>query len=149
MQCGHTVDKVKKMNLKRYSELIRLPTFKERFDYVKTGSIVGYETFGGRRYLVENFYQHSQEWKSVRDYVIIRDEGCDLAILDRVIYGPVFVHHLNPITVEDILNRNVEILNPEFLVCCSRETHNALHYGDASSIVADPVVRIKNDTILW
>lgn len=135
--------------IKTYSELITLPTFEERFKYLQTNSVIGEMTFGGWRYLNQMIY-HSTYWKNnVKSPIIIRDKGCDLAIEGRIIYGPIYIHHLNPITKEMILNRSPEIFDPENLICMSFETHNALHYGNIDSIAKDYVERTPNDTILW
>lgn len=136
------------MNIKTYSELITLPTFEERFEYLKIGGKVGVDTFGFDRYLNQIFYR-SDEWKSIRDEVIIRDNGCDLGIEGREIYSRIIVHHMNPITKDDILNRSDFLLNPEFLICTIKLTHDAIHYGDSSILFTEPVIRTKNDTCPW
>lgn len=136
------------MSIKTYSELITLPTFEERFDYLKIGGKVGVDTFGFDRYLNQIFYR-SDEWKSIRDEVIIRDNGCDLGIEGREIYSRIIVHHMNPITKDDILNRSDFLLNPEFLICTIKLTHDAIHYGDSSILLTEPVIRTKNDTCPW
>lgn len=125
-----------------------LPTFEERFEYLRLGGDVGAETFGFDRYQNQAFY-NSREWKRVRDKVIIRDNGCDLGIADREIGRRVIIHHMNPITVEDIQQASEFLLNPEFLVCVSHETHNAIHYGDAELLPKDFVPRSPNDTCPW
>ena len=134
--------------IKTYSELITLPTFEERFEYLKLGGKVGRETFGYDRYLNQMLYK-LPEWLSVRDEVIVRDNGCDLGVLGREVYGRILVHHMNPITVEDILNRNPAIFDPEFLISTTKNTHDAIHYSDESLLVKDPIVRSKNDTCPW
>ena len=135
--------------IRTYSELIQLPTFEERFEYLKLGGRVGEETFGFDRYLNQVFYG-SKEYKSVRNYVIIRDGGCDLAIPDReIISDRIIIHHMNPITVDDILKRSDFLLNPEYLICTILNTHNAIHYGSSELLQKDPVVRFKNDTCPW
>lgn len=136
------------MSIKTYSELILLPTFEERFRYLQLNSSVGKETFGFDRYLNQNFYR-SAEWKRVRDKVIIRDNGCDLGIEDRLIYGNVLIHHMNPINDKDIYNLTDILLNPEYLICVSHNTHNAIHYGNEELLVKAPIVRTKNDTCPW
>lgn len=136
------------MSIKTYSELITLPTFEERFEYLKIGGKVGVDTFGFDRYLNQIFYR-SDEWKSIRDEVIIRDNGCDLGIEGREIYSRIIVHHMNPITKDDILNRSDLLLNPEFLICTVKLTHDAIHYGDSSILLTEPVIRTKNDTCPW
>lgn len=134
--------------IRTYSELITIPTFEERFKYLKLDGVVGRETFGFNRYLNQKFYL-SKEWIHTRDYVIVRDMGCDLAISGREIFGKVFIHHLNPISADDILNRVPDILDPEFLICAAYETHNAIHYGDADLLAKPPVERKPNDTCPW
>lgn len=136
------------MNIRSYSELILLPTFEERFEYLKLSGTVGKETFGFDRYLNQNFYR-STAWKRVRDQVIVRDNGCDLGIDDRLIYRNVIIHHMNPITDKDILNLTSILLNPEYLICVSHNTHNAIHYGDENLLIKGPIVRTKNDTCPW
>lgn len=147
-QCVTMQGKVIQMNIKTYSELITLPTFEERFEYLKIGGKVGVDTFGFDRYLNQIFYR-SDEWKSIRDEVIIRDNGCDLGIEGREIYSRIIVHHMNPITKDDILNRSDFLLNPEFLICTIKLTHDAIHYGDSSILLTEPVIRTKNDTCPW
>lgn len=137
------------MIIRTYSELITLPTFEERFRYLQLNGRVGEDTFGFDRYLNQEFYQRSQEWKRVRDFVILRDNGCDLAIDDREIMGKILVHHMNPITKEDILQRSEILLNPEYLICTMKSTHDAIHYGDESLLIKDHVERRPNDTCLW
>lgn len=134
--------------LRTYSELITLPTFTERFKYLQLSGSVGLDTFGYDRYLNQLFYR-SREWRQLRDELIIRDNGCDLAMDGYDIYGRIIVHHLNPITKDDILDRTEYLLNPEFLVCTTHNTHNAIHYGDESLLITDPIVRSKNDTCPW
>lgn len=136
------------MKIKTYSELIKLPTFEERFNYLKTGGFVGHETFGFDRYLNQQFY-HSLEWRSVRDYVIIRDNGCDLGIDGREIVGKVLIHHINPLTQDDIINRTKFLLDPEYLITTMHLTHNAIHYGDENILLKDPIERSMNDTCPW
>lgn len=136
------------MSIRTYSELIQLPTFEERFRYLRLKGSVGKETFGFDRYLNQNFYR-SSSWKRVRDQVIVRDNGCDLGIEDRIIYGKILIHHMNPINDEDILNMTDILLNPEYLICVTLDTHNAIHYGDEDLLTKEPVVRFKNDTCPW
>lgn len=138
---------VKKMS-KSYSELILLNSFKERFEYLRLSGTIGQETFGFDRYINQRFYQ-SKEWKRVRDIVIIRDGGCDLGVEGYEIRGKIFIHHINPIEVSDIVNRKDLILNPEFLICVSHDTHNAIHYGDETLLSVEPIIRSENDTCLW
>lgn len=136
------------MSIRSYSELKKLETFKERFEYLQLNGAVAADTFGWDRYLNQFFYR-SIEWRKVRNEVIIRDDGCDLGIEGRTINGKVYIHHMNPIRLDDIQNRTDFLLNPEYLITVSFETHNAIHYGDISLIPGDPVVRTKNDTCPW
>lgn len=140
--------KMSTTNIKTYSELIKLPTFKERYRYLRLTGRVGEDTFGFDRYLNQVFYR-SAEWKRARDLVIVRDNGCDLGIEDRAIYGKILIHHMNPITDKDILNVTDILLNPEYLICVSHITHNAIHYGDENLLITEPIVRTKNDTCPW
>lgn len=135
--------------IKTYSQLIQLPTFEERFRYLKLDGTVGEETFGFDRYLNQVFYS-SAEWKKFRRDIIVRDMGCDLGIADREIGGLIMIHHLNPIALEDILKRNVKVLlNPENVICTSANTHRAIHYGDENLLIKAPIERTKNDTCPW
>lgn len=137
------------MKNRTYSELIEIPTFEERYKYLKLGGVIGEETFGFDRYLNQVFY-HSSEWKKIRNEVILRDNGCDLAFEGYDIFGKVLIHHMNPITLKDIAQRNLDILNPEYLICVSLDTHNAIHYGDDSKIITVvPTIRTPNDTCPW
>lgn len=131
-----------------YRDLKQLPTFQERFDYLKLNGKVGEETFGFDRYFNQRFYR-SKEWKDIRNYVIARDRGCDLAIFDREIFGKVLIHHMNPISLDDIRHSSDYLLDPEYLICVSKQTHDAIHYGDSSLLILEPIVRKPNDTILW
>lgn len=132
-----------------YKELISLPTFEERYRYCKVPGIVGEETFGFDRWLNQKFYS-SPEWKELRRYVILRDEGCDLAHIDFPISGRIYVHHLNPIGKKDILERSEFALNPDFFICCSFDTHQAIHYGDESLLPIFSIPeRAPNDTCPW
>lgn len=131
-----------------YSEALLYPDFERRFNYLKLNGVVAHSTFGGHRYLNQALYQ-SDEWQRVRREVIIRDEGCDLAIPDRPIHGRILVHHINPITQEDILNRSPVIFDLDNLITVSLETHNAIHYGDYEHISKDVVTRSPNDTCPW
>lgn len=146
--CESTVEVVVRMIVRTYSKLILLPTFEERFRYLKLGGIVGKETFGVDRYLNQVLYR-SDEWKRVRREVIIRDNGCDLGMDGFDIHGRIIVHHMNPITVEDIEQRRDYIFDPEYLVATSHNTHNAIHYGDESLSILAPIDRTKNDTCPW
>ena len=136
-------------NIRTYSELIALPTFEERFNYLKLGGHVGRETFGFDRYLNQQFYHNSPKWRNVRDIVIIRDNGCDLAMEGYEIHGKVIVHHMNPITMDDLIHDREWIYDPEFLICTVHNTHNAIHYGDEHLIVKAPVERTPFDTCPW
>lgn len=136
------------MSIKTYSELIRLPTFEERFEYLKLKGSVGKDTFGRDRYLNQVFYT-SQEWRRLRDKIIIRDNGCDLGIEGREIGGKIYIHHLNPLAVNDILAHSEYLVNPEYLICTSFETHNAIHYGDINLLPRNPIERKRNDTCPW
>lgn len=134
--------------IRTYSELITLPTFEERYRYLRLGGRVGEDTFGFDRYLNQLFYQ-TEEWRSVRDYVIVRDGGCDLAIEGREIRDRILVHHMNPITKEDILQKTKYLLAPEYLICTIKNTHDAIHYGDESLLSLPPIERTRNDTCPW
>lgn len=136
------------MNIRTYSELITLPTFKERFEYLRLDGSVGTETFGFDRWLNQLFYK-DPEWLEVRDHVIIRDNGCDLAMPDREIKTRILVHHMNPITKDDILQRTKFLLDPEYLICTIKNTHDAIHYSDDRILFLDPIERTKNDTCPW
>lgn len=136
------------MSIRTYSELIKIPTFKDRFEYLQLDGKVGEETFGFDRYLNQIFYK-SPEWKAVRDFVIIRDQGCDLAMEGHEIFGRILVHHMNPIRIEDIVNRSKYLLDPEYLICTIKNTHDAIHYGDGSLLITGPIERTKNDTCPW
>ena len=134
--------------IRTYSELITLPTFEERYRYLKLDGRVGEATFGFDRYLNQIFYT-SNEWRDVRDFVIVRDGGCDLGMPDREIFGKILVHHMNPIRQEDILRRSKWLLDPEYLICTIKNTHDAIHYGDESLLILAPTERKKNDTCPW
>lgn len=136
------------MKIRTYSELIQLPTFEERYEYCRLGGSVGKETFGFDRYLYESFL-HSKEWKAFRRDIIIRDNGCDLGIVDREIQGLITIHHLCPITLEDVLTRSEYLLNPEYAISTSDMTHKAIHYGDDSLLIKPPIERTANDTCPW
>ena len=135
-------------NIKTYSDLILLPTIEERFNYLSLGGKVGEETFGFDRYLNQTFYK-SKEWLEVRDYVIVRDNGCDLAMPGYEIGGRILVHHMNPITIEDIVKKSKFLLDPEYLITTVKNTHDAIHYGDFSLLNLDPIERTRNDTCPW
>lgn len=137
-----------KTSIKTYSELITIPTFEERYEYLRLQGRVGEETFGFDRWLNQVFYR-TKEWKTVRDKVIVRDCGCDLAMFDREIQGRILVHHMNPILTRDIVNRTEFLLNPEYLICTSKHTHDAIHYGDSELLITMPIERSRNDTCPW
>ena len=135
-------------NIKTYSELITIPTFEERFEYLKLDGQVGVETFGFNRYLNQAFYK-SDEWLLIRDYVITRDNGCDLGMEGYEIYGRILIHHINPITKDDIIQRSRILLDPENLITTVKRTHDAIHYGDSNLLMRAPIERRKNDTCPW
>lgn len=135
-------------SIRTYSELVTLSAFEDRFNYLKLGGIVGKETFGFDRYINQTLYR-SEEWRSVRNHVILRDSGCDLGCEGFELHGRILVHHMNPITIDDIVARDPKVFDPEFLISCSHNTHNAIHYGDSNLLVIAPVVRSKNDTCPW
>lgn len=134
--------------IRTYSELSRLSTFEERFDYLRLNGSVGKDTFGFDRYLNQQFYR-SSEWKRIRDRVILRDNGCDLGVEGYEIRGRILIHHINPISVEDINTMSDLLMDPEYLICTSHRTHNAIHYGDESLIITTPIERTQNDTCPW
>ena len=136
------------MSSRTYSELVRLPTFEERFEYLRLDGRVCEETFGFDRYLNQRFYKDRQ-WLRVRDEVIIRDNGCDLGMPGREINTRIIIHHMNPITKRDILERTDLLLNPEYLICTLKRTHDAIHYGDINLLPRDPIERKPNDTCPW
>ena len=137
------------MKIRTYEELSKLKTFEERYEYLKLDGSVGEETFGYDRYLNQQFYKYDPDWKKIRDEVIFRDNGCDLGIEGREINGLILVHHMNPITKDDILNRSEYLLNPNYLITTIKSTHDAIHYGSSDLLMKDPVVRSKNDTCPW
>lgn len=134
--------------IRTYSELVSLPSFKERYEYLRLNGSVGSDTFGSDRYLNQEFYR-SKEWKSIRDQVIIRDNGCDLGVDGYEIYGRIVIHHMNPILQTDILDRTQLLLDPDYLICTTHATHNAIHYGDEGLLPREPVERTRNDTCPW
>lgn len=134
--------------IRTYSELSALPTFRERYEYLRLQGVVGEETFGFDRYMNQFFYR-SPEWKKVRDEVIVRDGGCDLGIPGREIFDRIIIHHMNPIRPEDIRNRSDLLLNPDFLIVTTHRTHQAIHYGDKNLPIQEEVPRFKHDTCPW
>lgn len=135
--------------IRTYSELIKLPTFEDRYEYLKLNGKIGEETFGFDRYINQQLYQRSQKWKSIRDKVIIRDNGCDLSMEGYEIWGKIIIHHMNPITIEDIERESDFVFNPEYLISTSLNTHNAIHYGDENLLIKAPIERTKYDTCPW
>lgn len=134
--------------IRTYSELSQLTTFKERFRYLQLNGSVGTETFGFDRYVNQNFYR-SREWKRIRDQIIVRDNGCDLGVEGYEIHGRIYIHHMNPILRKDIIDQTEFLLNPDYLICTTHMTHNAIHYGDENLLMTEPVERTKNDTCPW
>lgn len=136
------------MPSKTYSELIKLETFQERYEYLKVGASVCEETFGGSRYLNQKFYS-SPEWKRFRNDIIIRDRGCDLGVAGHEIQGAIYIHHINPITQKDVLDRAASLFDPDNVICVCFDTHQAIHFGDVNQIASDPTEREPNDTCPW
>lgn len=139
---------MKTTGVKTYSELITIPSFLERFRYLKIGGQVGKETFGYDRYLNQILYK-SGEWRRFRRDIILRDHGCDLACEGFDVYGKIIVHHIDPITIEDVVNRNPKVFDPENVISTSLDTHNAIHYGDENLLMIEPVERRPYDTCPW
>ena len=145
------LDKVILMNTtmtKSYFELIKLSTFMDRYKYLRLDGRVGVETFGYDRYLNQILY-HTPEWRRFRRDIIVRDKACDLGCAGYELYDKILIHHLNPITVNDVLNRDPKIFDPNNVISTSLNTHNAIHYGDERLLVSEPIVRTKNDTCPW
>lgn len=136
------------LTIRTYGELLQFDSFEDRFNYLKLDGSVGKDTFGFDRYLNQRFYK-SKEWKDIRDEVIFRDLGCDLGVEGYEIYGRVYVHHMNPFMADDLQHNIGSLLDPEFLITTTHKTHNAIHYGDDSLLVLEPVIRTKNDTCPW
>ena len=135
--------------IKTYSELITFLTFEDRYNYLRLDGAVGEDTFGFDRYINQTFYK-SKEWKDIRDYVIARDNGCDLGMEGYIIHDRILIHHMNPITKSDILDRSEFLLNPEYLITTVKSTHDAIHYGDERTLTnREPITRYKNDTCPW
>ena len=148
MLCEHIVVEVVMMKIKSYRELSRLNTFIERFEYLKLSGSVGASTFGYDRYLNQKLYT-SRKWLQIRDQVILRDNGCDLGIEGYELYDKIIIHHINPITIDDIENDNPILFDLNNLISTSHNTHNAIHYGDVNLIPKGPIQRRKNDTCPW
>ena len=137
------------MIVKTYSEMVQLGSFEERYAYLRLGASIGKDTFGFDRYLNQIFYK-TAEWRSLRDYIIVRDLGCDLGVYGHEIFGSIIIHHMNPITKDDILSRSEYLMNPNYLISTMLSTHNAIHYGDESLLkLAIPTQRTRNDTCPW
>ena len=134
--------------MRTYSELLKLSSFEDRYRYLKLNGEVGVDTFGFERWLNQLFYR-DPAWKIIRNRVIVRDNACDLGIQDRPIGGQIYVHHINPISRDDIIDRNPILLDPENLICVSLNTHNAIHYGDETLLISEPKERTANDTCPW
>ena len=137
-----------KNSIRTYSELITIPTFEERFEYLKLNGSVGLETFGHDRYLNQILY-NSPEWRRFRPEIIVRDNGCDLACDGSETFAKILIHHINPITAQDILNRNPKVFDPENVITTVHNTHNAIHYGDENLLITAPIERSRNDTCPW
>ena len=159
MLCEGTADMVIQMSIRTYSEVITIPTFEERYEYLRLDGRVGHETFGHDRYLNQILYT-SQPWRRFRDGIIIRDNGCDLACegyevrsfrdKDGKIYRPkILIHHINPITVDDVINNRPNVFDPENVICVTHNTHQAIHYGDKDLLFGPPIERSQNDTCPW
>jgi hypothetical protein len=134
--------------IRTYKELIQIDSFQNRLEYLKLDGVVGKETFGFERYLNQKFYK-SPEWKRIRDEIIVRDHGCDLACAGYEIYDKIYIHHMNPILSNDIIDSTEYLLNPNYLITTTHRTHNAIHYGDISNICVEIVERKPNDTCPW
>lgn len=134
--------------IRTYTELSKLRTFRERYNYLKLNGIVGAETFGFDRYLNQIFYQ-SKRWREVRNFVIIRDNGCDLGVEGYEIHSGIIIHHMNPITLQDIELESEFLIDPEYLICTVLNTHNAIHYGNENLLYTEPVMRTRFDTCPW
>ena len=134
--------------IRTYSELLSFDSFLDRFRYLKLTGHIGEETFGYDRYLNQKFYR-TPEWRQLRNRLIVRDFGCDLAHIDYEIPGQIIIHHMNPISKSDILERSDLLMNPEYLICVSHNTHQAIHYSDESLLITEPITRVPNDTCPW
>ena len=137
------------MIIRTYKEFSRLTTFEDRFNYLRLNGQIGKDTFGFDRIFNQRFYR-SREWKACRDFVILRDNGCDLGVEGHEIYGQrIIIHHMNPISLDDIANSTDFLLNPEYLITTIHNTHNAIHYGDESLLITAPIERSRNDMCPW
>jgi hypothetical protein len=134
--------------IRRYSELRRIDSFEERYEYLALRGTVGQSTFGFDRYINQQFYRSAQ-WRHIREYVIARDNGCDLGVPEYEIYDKIIIHHMNPMTVDEISHGDDSILEPEFLISTTHRTHNAIHYGDERLLPRPLVERKRGDTKLW
>ena len=134
--------------MRTYSELVRYMTFEDRFAYLSLRGQVGESTFGFDRWLNQQFYT-SRQWRDLRHHIIVRDEGCDLGVLGYEVYRRPIIHHMNPLTVEDLVHGSAEALDPEFLILTSHDTHNAIHYGDERLLPKPVIARAPGDTQLW
>ena len=134
--------------IRKYRELRRLPTFMKRYEYLRLAGLVGESTFGFDRYLNQLLYT-SERWKKLRNEIIVRDNGCDLGVEGYDLHEKIIVHHMNPLTIDDVTNVSDDIFNPEYLICVSQRTHNAIHYGDASLLPQVPIERTPYDTCPW
>lgn len=146
--CDYIAETRFKMKNKCYSELIRLDTFEERFEYLNLSGYVGESTFGRNRYINQKFYS-SDFWKKLRRDIIIRDLGCDLGVEGHIIHGKILVHHMNPLNEDDILRHSAFAIDPEYLICVSFDTHNAIHYGNYLNLGSELVQRYPSDTCPW
>ena len=136
------------MQIRTYSELIKLKTFEERFDYLYLQGSIGVITFGSDRFLNQDFY-NSWTWRSIRNKIILRDEACDLGIRGRDIFDGIRIHHMNPVLLEELESGDPALIDPEFLICTSFRTHTALHFGSSKNLTRLPTERRKGDTKLW
>lgn len=134
--------------MRTYSELSKIKSFEDRFRYLQLNGKVGVETFGFDRFMNQAFYQ-SVEWKRIRDLVIMRDNGCDLGVKGHEIYGKITIHHMNPVLPRDIETHSNLLMNPEYLICTTHNTHNAIHFSNESLLPKDPIERKPNDTCPW
>lgn len=146
-QCARTVE-TKTMKIRTYTELSELKTFEERFRYLQLNGVVAEDIFGFDRIVNQRFYR-SAEWKAIRDRVIIRDNGCDLGVDGREIFGKAVIHHMNPARLKDFTELSDILLNPEYLITTTHRTHNAIHYGDEGLLLREPIERRMNDTCPW